>query len=70
MSEIEYRYRFRTAVKIREGKDISGRRHGVAAKRPAVRCMVAAENIISNQIAHETSLRDKKTARGRLLEIQ
>lgn len=39
---------------------MSEERHGVAVKRPFVRCMVTEEDIIDGQMVYERSLRERQ----------
>lgn len=48
---------------IPEGKDISGVRHGVAVRRPCVRCMVTGEDIIAGRRSDIRSMEDTRRVR-------
>lgn len=48
---------------ISEGKDISAVRHGVAVRRPCVRCMVTGEDIIAGRRSDIRSMEDTRRVR-------
>lgn len=54
---------------ILEAEELSTVLHGVAAKRPSVRCMVTREDIIRGKIAGERTVKERKMIISRVIEL-